>query len=200
MNNDNSGCFGGSEFGREIIDLHEVDRLRRKGGYTADDLGRLLQFLRQTRDPREKTAIVRALSLPCAHPTAIAPLLQEYRRAPNSENARLKWSIAAALDIIADNSTLQDLIDLIDDPRNGKSRELLVSAVGNTHDAKATKYLIGLLKNAELAGFAIIGLAKIADPVSRGSIEPFLHHNKTWVRKAAEKAIRRLDNRTHEKD
>jgi HEAT repeat protein len=123
----------------------------------------------------------------------LGPLIEEFKQAPQSENLGLKWIIGAALNKIADASVFEEMKDIVLDSSNGKSRELVVSALGNIKSPESQRLLLQLLSDEQLCGFAIMGLSKVADLGVRKSIIPFLSHPKTWIRKEAEKAIRRID-------
>lgn len=175
------------------IDLNAVESIRNRGAYKSGDLEQLLDWLSRTKSVHEKRAIVRALSLPGARPRAISALLYEYRNAPYTENSGLKWVIANAFDVIADESALSEIIDFIHDYKNGKSREMLVSSLGNINNNFALNVLLESLSDDALAGHAIMGLGRLGRADTAEAIRPFLGHPKAWVRKEAGKALRRIE-------
>jgi HEAT repeat protein len=153
----------------------------------------LMRWLPVVSDPRVKESIVRALSVPFAR--AAAPLLAtEYRRA-DSSSAALKWAIGNALEATAGDSVVDDLIELARDRSAGKSREMVVVALGNMSDRRVTDVLLELLEDAEVCGHALMGLGKLGliAASARPRIESFLKHPTPWVRKEARKAIDKID-------
>ena len=78
------------------------------------------------------------------------------------------------------------------DPSFGKAREMLAVALGNMKAPRACELAVQLLENDEVAGHAIIALGKIKNPATHRSVEPFLTHDKTWVRKEAHRTIKKL--------
>jgi HEAT repeat protein len=58
----------------------------------------------------------------------------------------------------------------------------------------AVDVLIELLNDEEVAGHALMGLAKLKAHKSRPHIERFLNHAKPWIRTEASKALAKLEN------
>ncbi len=140
-----------------------------------------------------KESIVRALSVPFAK-SAAPVLIQEFRRAP-AEQMLFKWTIGNALSIVADDSAFEDVAGLVRDPRHGKAREMLAVALGNMRKnaAAAIEVLLGLLADEAVAGHAVIALGQLRAGSAQPAIEALLRKNpRRWVRKEAEKALKRI--------
>jgi HEAT repeat protein len=151
----------------------------------------LVKWLPLIANPRVKESIVRALSVPFAQEAA--PLLVEEFRRVDSEPSGLKWAIGNALDVVANDAVLDEMIDLAKDKHHGKAREMLVSGLGNIKNRRVVPILIDLLADEEVFVNAIMGLAKLGAASARSSLEPFLKHPKPYVRKEAKKAIEKID-------
>jgi HEAT repeat protein len=151
----------------------------------------LMKWLPVMSNPRVKESIVRALSVPFAEEAA--PLLVEEFRRVDPEPSGLKWAIGNALDVVANDAVMEEMIDLATDRRHGKAREMVVSGLGNIRDRRVVPILIDLLKDEEVFVNAMVGLAKLGAASARSSIEPFLKHPKPYVRKEAMKAIEKID-------
>ncbi len=151
----------------------------------------LVKWLPLMSNPRVKESIVRALSVPFAQEAA--PLLVEEFRRVDSEPSGLKWAIGNALDVVANDAVMDEMIDLAIDKRHGKAREMVVSGLGNMRDRRVVPILIDLLKDEEVFVNAMVGLAKLGAASAQSSIEPFLKHPKPYVRKEAKQAIERID-------
>jgi hypothetical protein len=91
----------------------------------------LLSWLTRITDPAVKETVIRALTVPWARPTAAPLLIQEFRRAADSSSEGLRWAIANALSVVADDSVFSDVVELVRDCRSGKAREMLALALGN---------------------------------------------------------------------
>jgi hypothetical protein len=156
----------------------------------------LLKWLPKVESPL-KDDVVRALSVEWARPTAAPLLIEEFRRpdGPESELG-LRWTIGNALAVVADDSVIDPVIELATDPRWGRSREMIVVALGNMKDPRTVETLRALLDDEEVAAHAVVALGKLGAVVARGDLERFLDHPKTWVRKEAENALRRIDDGT----
>jgi hypothetical protein len=152
----------------------------------------LLRWLPRVENPAVKEAIVRALSVPWArHTEAPALLVEEFRR--SKSDFGLNWAIGNALSVVADDDVLNDIVGLIRDKTYGKAREMLVVALGNMKSPDVKYFLIELLDDEDLAGYAIMSLGKLKSKEARPFIERFLTHPKSWVRREAKKALARID-------
>jgi HEAT repeat protein len=142
-----------------------------------------------------KAGIVRALTAKEARGIADTALVAEFRAVPPSQKANLglKWTIGNALSVVATDAAFADLVELLRDKRNGRSREMLAVALGNMKDPAAVDVLIELLNDEEVAGHALMALGKLKAQKARPHIESFLNHQKPWVRKEAKKALAKLN-------
>ncbi len=153
----------------------------------------LLRWLPQIENMDVKEDIVRALSVTWAKPVAAPILIDEFRKKQNESGTGIKWAIANALSIVADDRAFADIVDLAQDPQHGTARQMLAVSLGNMKDPRAQDVLINLLDDDEVAGHAIIGLGKLKSKKAHQAIERFLHHPKTWVRNEAKKALAKID-------
>ena len=152
----------------------------------------LLRWLPRVENPAVKEAIVRALSVTWArHTEAPALLIEEFRTSNNDSG--LKWAIGNALSVVADDDVVSDIVGLIKDKTHGKAREMLVVALGNMKTPDVKYFLIGLLEDEDLAGYAIMALGKLRAKEARHAIEHLITHPKSWVRREAKKALDKLD-------
>jgi HEAT repeat protein len=149
----------------------------------------LIQWLPRVSNPEVKEDIVRALSVVWAKPSAVEPLLVEFERA---DDAGLRWAVANGLAVVADDSALSRISDWLRDSRYGNAREMLAVALGNMHDSRALDLLLGLLKDEEIVGHAVIGLGNFGDPRAKNALEALRNHQKKWVRDEARTALRKL--------
>jgi hypothetical protein len=90
----------------------------------------LLNHLQIAHHPRTREGIVRALTVPEAKGVAFNVLMEEFLKASLDREPELKWLLAGCL---AESATVVDvrrIIELITDPANGRSREILLPALG----------------------------------------------------------------------
>lgn len=153
----------------------------------------LLRWLPQIENVDVKESIVRALSVPWAKPAAASVLVEEFRKLQNESNTGIKWTIANALSVVADDSVFADIVNLLQDPRHGAAREMLAISLGNMKDASAQDILINLLNDDEIAGHAIMSLGKLKSKKAHSAIRRFANSPKAWVRKEAKKALSRIE-------
>jgi HEAT repeat protein len=174
------------------FDVENIDELRRSGIDYEAAIPLLLKWLPLIAESAVKDSIVRALSVPWARQAAARPLIGQFHAAPDTA-ADLKWTIGNALAVVADDDVFNEIAELARDKRNGKSREMLAVALGNMRNPAAVDVLIKLLEDDEVAGHALMGLAKLKAHRARPYIERFLKHPKAWVRKEASKALAKLN-------
>jgi hypothetical protein len=150
----------------------------------------LLHWLPRIENEYVKEAIVRALTVKWAKPFAAPALIKEFTRA---HRFALKWAIGNALEVVVDDSVFADIVRLILDREHGRSREMLVAALGNMKDARALELAITLLGDDALAGYAAIAVGKLKDPRARSHLIPLLEHTDPWIRDRAKRAIKGID-------
>lgn len=153
----------------------------------------LLRWLPQIDNLRVKDEIVRILSVKWAKPAAALPLIDEFLRAPDYSVSSYKWAIGNALSVVADDSVFDDIVKLVQDKQHGRAREMVVVALGNMSNPRAVDVLLNLLNDDEVAGHAIFALGKLKAKGSKEYIEPFLNHPRAWIRKAAKRALSKID-------
>lgn len=144
-----------------------------------------------------KRDLIATLGSPWARPAAAGPLIAEFRRVdPDEDKAdtSVRWSIGDALERVADESVVDDLIAIATDVGQGRHRALVVAALGNMGKARdrVLPVLVGLLDDEVVAPYAVMGLGKLRAHEARRMVEPFLDHPEVWVRKEAKKALARL--------
>jgi HEAT repeat protein len=149
----------------------------------------LLKWLPRIDNLDVEEAIVRALTVPWAKSIAAPALIAEFHKVQNESNIGIKWAIANALSVVADDRVFIEIVDLVSDHRHGKAREMLALSLGNMKDPRAQDVLIGLLDDEEVAGHAIMALGKLKSIKAYQTIERFLNSPKAWVRKEAKKAL-----------
>ena len=118
-------------------------------------------------------------------------MLEEFHKAATRE-ASIGWVIGNALEVLADDSVFDEVAKIATDKRHGRSREMVVAALGNMKNPRAKDILIALLDDDEVAGYAVMGLGRQKAKEAKERIEPFLRHPQEWVRNEAKKALRRI--------
>jgi len=143
-----------------------------------------------------KRDIIATMGSRWARPESAQPLIEEFHRIdPNNDKpGGLRWSIGDALERVADETVLADLIAIATDRRYGRDRQLVVASLGNMVNARdrSVPVLLGLLGDEEVAPYAVMGLGKLRVPEARTAIQRFVDHAEPWVRREAKKALARL--------
>jgi HEAT repeat protein len=142
--------------------------------------------------PRVREGLVRALSVSAARPAAAQALIEEFRNAPDRSETGLGWVAGNALSVVADDSVFEEIAALAQNPRYGKARQMIVWGLGRSKDPRAVPLLVGLLGDGDVAGHAVMALAKLRPPGVRPAVMRLLDHPQALVRREAAKALARL--------
>ena len=136
--------------------------------------------------------LIRLLAIPPLQKTSTAKeIIGQFYRPGLDVGA--KWAIGNTMEAIANDEVLDDIIVIINDKSNGKSREMFVAALGNMKDSKVEPYLVNLLDDEDLSGYAIMALSKLEAISTIEAIRKAEKHSKPWVRKEAQKTIRKFE-------
>jgi HEAT repeat protein len=161
----------------------------------------LLSYLAKDMDSWIKEGIVRALTIRQAKPIVLRPMLESFRRQNIGDS--LRWAIGNAIYVLASEEVLDELVDLIQDTRFGRARQMVVLAVGKIKaagkNARALQTLLRLLKDEEVRGHAIAALGKLQARKARAKIAQFLDSPNAWIRREAKKALERIDKASGER-
>lgn len=145
-----------------------------------------------------KRDLIAALGSSWARPAAARPLVEEFHRIDPAEDEApgtdVRWSIGDSLERVADESVLDDLIEIATDTRHGHHRALVVTALGRMRKARdrVLPVLLELLNDDKVGPYAVRGLGKLKAPEARPAIEPFLDHPDPWVRNEARRSLAKL--------
>jgi HEAT repeat protein len=153
----------------------------------------LAQWLPKIENLQVKEDLVRTLSVPWAGPMAVAALIAEFKRITGPQSDEIRWAIANALEVTADDTVFDEIVALATDKKYGGSREMLVLALGNCQNPRAIEVLIALLTDEQVVGHAIMTLGKLRARAARSRIQELLKHPKKWVRAEVTKALAAID-------
>ncbi len=156
----------------------------------------LAAWLPRVKHAAVKEEIVQCLGVGFAKPEAARPLIDEFVRVDDPSSMGLRWAIGNALDVVADDSVGDELVDIALDTRYGQSREMLVVALGNLSGERVVSALVKLLDDEDVCGHALMALARLAPRTARPRVEPLLVHPTAWVRKEARKTLEAIERAT----
>jgi hypothetical protein len=169
--------------------------LRHSGVRYRDGVAVLLGWLQRVTDRKVKEEVVRALTVPWAKPAAARPMIEEFRRVDMSVDPTgtgLRWTIGNALDVLADDSVFDELVDLARDRRYGRARQMIVLGLGKSKRPEAVEVLVGLVDDPDVDGHAVKALGKLKAPAARAVLERKLNDQRAWVRGEARRALAKL--------
>lgn len=142
--------------------------------------------------PKFREGVVRALAVSAARGVAAPALLREFHR--DEETPYYRWAVGNSLEIVADAAVFDELVVLAQDRSYGRDRQMVVLGLGRMKNPRAIEVLIGLLDDDTVVGHAVMALGRLRAPQAREALEPFLNHERAWVRRAAKKALAKLQD------
>ncbi len=174
-----------------------IGELRQRGVDYRRAVPILLHWLPTMSDRSVKLDIIHALGSKWARPAAARPLAEEFlRTVPDHDppGDSVRWAIGDALEVVADESVLDELLGLATDRQHGSERGFVVVALGNMARMRerVVPVLLDLLDDDDVAGYAVMALGKLQVQEARPAVERFLEHPASWVRKEAKKALSKI--------
>lgn len=174
------------------VDIQSLDDLL-KIRLPRDLVPVLIMALPTLTEDAVRAMVVRALTDPAARGLSAQPLIRELARARSEKNERLAWEIGNALAVVADDTVAEELLTAALDPALGIGRQTLAEALARVRKRpEVIAVLSELLLDAQVRGHALRALGKIGAWEARNLIEPFLEHDKKWIRVEAKKALERM--------
>jgi len=182
------------ENGFAVVHPMEVKKIDKEHKYLVPIL---LKYLKNSENADMKSFITRCLGVK-GFTAATKTLLEEFYK--TSSDFDLKWTIGNTFSIIQDKNAEDEIIKIVKDKKHGSERQMFVVTLGKIKSEKAIPVLIKLLQDDDVCGHAIMALSNFKDEKLIPHIEPFLTHEKTWIRKKAEKAIKRITKNNKKRD
>lgn len=115
----------------------------------------ILEWLPRLENRHAKEYIVRTLTVKWAKKAALPVLVEEYRRVDDLTSSGLRWAIGNALEVMVDESIADDLMEFVREPKYGRTRDMVVLALGKIKNPRAVDVLIEALNDEDTVGPAI---------------------------------------------
>lgn len=180
------------------VEVDSLDELGHRANMGHAAISVLVDALPKVRSLELTNQLARLLARREAKGVAARPLISAFRKLGPGESSA-KWAVGYALAIVADDSVFEDIVALVTDRSQGKSREMLAESLGNMKDERAVAVLLRLLTDDEIVGHALVALRKLKLPSTRPYILPFVHHPVPWIRNEALKALGAIDRKGHKR-
>lgn len=155
----------------------------------------LIEYVQKVQTPQILEGVVRALTVKEARGIASKPLIkffEEYETMGDSAKELTKWTIGNALEVISDQTILEDLIRLAKDKKHGMSRDMLPRAIGKLKPENLENHMIDFLEDEDLVKSAIYVLGRMKSQKAVNKISTYLKHEKSGIREEAEKALAKI--------
>jgi hypothetical protein len=156
----------------------------------------LLDHLKRPYPFRIREGIARALTIKDAGQATCNELVNQFRRVSESTDAAqhgFKWALGNAISVVADNSSFNEVAELILDKQHGTSRDMMTLRLPELDSKRAISVLLELLEDNEVASFALIALAKLGAQEARHKIQGLLSHPEPTIRAEARRALAKLN-------
>jgi len=175
--------------------VERIGELRRSDYRAAIPI--LLEWLPRVEDPYLRWAIVSALGVSWARPAAAPALIEEFHRAGDWPHG-YKWAVGQALGDVADDSVWEGLVPLVCNPQHGHARQGVVMAFGRLRQPRAVDVMMALLgdRDAQIVEQALDALGRLQAGRALPRIEILTTHPDRWVRRAAARALVRINRTT----
>jgi HEAT repeat protein len=169
----------------------------------------LLSWLPRMRNPDVLEGIVRALSVSWFRPQAGRPLVHLLRSLLDEPDwldepdaHRLRWTVANALDVVAGEDVVDDLLELHCDARlDDDTRSMLVRALATTGEPRVVPAILAVTEQARrdddvpLLISCVIALGRLRHEPSLPLLEEMCEHADRELRSEAKKALRAVQGR-----
>jgi hypothetical protein len=172
------------------FDVETLADLRHQPRSFQEAVPMLLYWFTKVENNVVKEELARCLTLKKAPPIVGVTLVQEFLK---SNDRFLKWAIGNALFAVADESILEQLVEIVLDKRHGTARQMIVLGLGKFHNDAVHQALLQLLEDKDVRGHAVEALGKLRYVQAREALVPFLNHEKMWIRKKAKQSIAAID-------
>lgn len=138
-----------------------------------------------------KEGVIRALAVKEAVGIASQVLLEEYSKIPKDKSL-LRWTIGNTIYTTIKEDDVERILPIVQDKRNGMSRQMFIAALGKVTSKKAEDTLIMLLDDDEVAAQAIEALGKLKSKKSKAKILTLTSHPNALIKKEAKKALKKI--------
>ncbi|MCB9762668.1 MAG: hypothetical protein H6739_22905 [Alphaproteobacteria bacterium] len=182
------------------FELESVGQLREQARYWGVDprpaYPILMRWLPKLTWHGLRDDIARTLSHKSLRPVAAPVLIAEFKREidPTVKGSDLpRFSVARALETVADESHFDAIAELALDPRYGEPRSRLAYALARLKHPRRDEVLVALLDDDWMYSLAIDNIGKKGLYHLRDRVVPFAQSDDKDIRKLVAKTLERLD-------
>jgi hypothetical protein len=172
--------------------VRTIDDLKQHRVSYGDAVPILVRWLSLTDDPDVKLTITHALNVPWRRREVTRALVSEFKRVADSRSY-LKWALGDTLATVFDSSSGDDILDLVQDRRHGRARQMLVGRLGKLRDPRVIDVLIDLLGDDDVVLHALTAIGRRRAQEARARVTLLLDNPNRTVRRAAHQVLTRLD-------
>jgi len=181
-----------ADLGKIGIRARSVDDLKYLSNEHRDAIPILMDYIKKLDNERDKEILVRALSKE-GFEGVIPTLLNEFKK--NEKDTLYKWAIGNALEAISTKRKkfIEEMQKLVLNKKHGKSRQMIVSALGKSKDEGVVPILIKLLDDEDVVGHALKALTEFRSAKLKHYFESFKDYKVAYIRNIAKKALAQME-------
>jgi len=153
----------------------------------------LLRHLKLDYSDKAKEGIIRSLTVIEAKGKATDVLIVEYKKTP-FEKENFRWVIGNAICKTITDDSMEKVIEIVKDKKNGMSREMFILALGKTkkYREKAISTLMGLTHDGDVMPYAIEALTKLKAIEAKKRILELTDNPDKDIRKKVKKFLDKI--------
>lgn len=175
------------------IGIEKIEDLLRDRSLCKKAIPQLLEYFQLSDYIPVKSKILSIL-MNCGRNKQITKVLIEQFRNYANKGTYLGWDIAQTLSNTCTKDDIDIIIELIKNKNYGTDRQMLLLALAKMgySEEKIFNALSEMLKDDDLLGQAVEALGILKNKKAVPLIEPFLNHEKEWIRNEAKKALKNI--------
>jgi hypothetical protein len=175
------------------LDIRELVDLGRLGRPYPEAVPVLIRWLGNADDPGVCSEVVSRLGVPWADNRIKEALVEEFRKQPEVKVfSSYRWTVGNCIEIVADESMIDDLIAIAREQQWGRDREMVVFALRKLKDPRVIPVLMDLVTDPDpsVVCFAVRALQHRRAVQAYDAVSVLLSHDDPAVRRRAAWAVK----------
>ena len=183
----------------EATGVHSRSITALKEVFVPEMLDTLVEWLPKIDNLAVKASIVALFETEWSGPEIAVALIRELRSSVSYDSIGMsvegyQWVVAATLSEISYSANVSDLLDIFEEGRFGRARQMLAIALGRVGAAEGVTALIAALSDSEVNGHAAIALGMLRAREATDNLIALEQDERAWVRREARRALALIDS------
>lgn len=177
--------------GIELNDIYDLVNTNKKYPFAIPKLQELLKY--PFKDIKNLEGVIRALAVKEAREKNVGKDLIELYNRLDKKYDDLRWVIGNTINVVYDDSLINDVIKIVEDYSNQYSRLMFILALSKSRSKRSDETLIKLLQDSQAQYKAIISLRRKNCIEAKTHIEKLINHPNKDIRVEAEKYLTKIN-------